>query len=200
MEFLVLGLVAGIGFASYALWSQLREEQGAPPKRNDEGKDEPKAPRALPPPAERTPMTIQVGDVVQHLGTDYLVEGVLTLSEEGRGARLYRMMDGAAERYLYVEPPPAEPLLLQRVGGEAPAGEPDELVHGERTYRVRRRALVAAIGVGSFGDQPVKDRARLLLYGGAAGARLLILDWAGRGELYAGERVLAHALELLPGR
>ena len=59
MELLVLGLVAGIGFASYALWHKARKDEGdaltAERKR-------------LMPPAERSPTTIQVGDVVQHLG------------------------------------------------------------------------------------------------------------------------------------
>ena len=74
---MVLGLVATIGFASYALWSKSRQADERP---------------ASPPPLldapERTPQTLQVGDVVQHLGTDYLVEGALAFSDDGRAARL----------------------------------------------------------------------------------------------------------------
>src|SRR5437660_9358829 len=97
MELLVLGLVATIGFASYALWS--RSQPGpADPRRDD-----------------RTPANMQIGDIVQHLGTDFLVEGSLTLAEEdtaggGAGPRLYRIADGGRERYLYVAP--GELLLL----------------------------------------------------------------------------------------
>ena len=32
---------------------------------------------------ERTLHTIQLGDVVSHLGTDYMVEGMMTLDEDG---------------------------------------------------------------------------------------------------------------------
>ena len=89
MELLVLGLVATIGFASYALWS--RTQAAAP-----EGEGDLKR-------GERTPSNMQVGDIVQHLGTDFLVEGSLTLAEEdaaaGPGPRLYRMVDGGVNAF-----------------------------------------------------------------------------------------------------
>jgi hypothetical protein len=217
MEFLLLGLVAGIGFASYALWSQLRATPGEePPRLREKSPTDDAVKGALPAPVDRTPMTLQVGDIVQHLGTDYLVEGALTFSEGARGTRLYRLMDGAAERYLYAAPPPEEPLLLERAAGEGPIGEPDSFTHSDVIYRLTARALAAAIGVGALGasasrarpapDNQVAaarssfDQIRILLYSGAAGARLLALDWGSHVELYVGTRVLPHALEILPGR
>src|SRR5262249_7364950 len=59
MELLVLGLVATIGFASYALWSRA-QTSGGPEGGAGAG--------------ERSLVNLQVGDVVQHLGSDYLVE------------------------------------------------------------------------------------------------------------------------------
>src|SRR5439155_376986 len=78
---------------------------------------------------DRTPSTLQVGDVVQHLGTDYLVEGALTFSEDGRAARLYRLVDGGAERFLYAAAGESDPLLLDAVPGLTVEGAPETLLH-----------------------------------------------------------------------
>src|SRR4051812_46655919 len=105
MELLVLGLVASIGFASYAWWSKARaaELSGTTPPELEA--------------ADRTVGTLQVGDIVQHLGTDWLVEGVLTLSEDGHGTRLYRLADGADERFLFAGHAEPEPALLSAAAG-----------------------------------------------------------------------------------
>src|SRR3954454_7759805 len=119
MELLVLGLVATIGFASYALWSKTRTTElpagGEPPSLEA---------------AERTTTTLQVGDVVQHLGADYLIEGVLTLSDDGSGARLCRLVQGARERFLPAAPAEPDPALLEPVAGLATEGTPTLIEHG----------------------------------------------------------------------
>ena len=56
---------------------------------------------ALSPVLTLTALTLQVGDVVEHLDRDYLVEGALLLSESPRAARLCRLIDGSIERFLY---------------------------------------------------------------------------------------------------
>jgi len=192
MEFLVLGLVAGIGFASYALWQKARK---------DESEAQAAERKRLQAPVDRSPTTIQVGDVVQHLGVDFVVEGVVTLSEDGRGARFYRMFDGSGERFLYAKTGGADPLLLTATSvtleGEAP---PETLVHGGASYRQTARTRASAIRVGQLGTRKHADRVRVYEYAGPGPARLLVVDWGDRVEAFAGERVLAHALEILPAR
>src|SRR3954470_12673014 len=104
MELLVLGLVAGIGFASYALWHKARKDEG-------EALGAEKKRLMAPKTADRSPTTLQVGDVVQHLGSDMLVAGVATFSEDGRGARLYRLFDDRGERFLFAKAGGSDPLL-----------------------------------------------------------------------------------------
>jgi hypothetical protein len=193
VELLVLGLVAGIGFASYALWHKARK---------DEGEAHAAERKKLMAPAERSPTTIQVGDVVQHLGRDFLVEGVVTLSEDGRGARLYRLFDDGGEHFLYAKSGGADPLLLAPVviAVEGGAEPPERLDHVGVPYRQSARVQASAIRVGQLGARKHSDRVRLFEYAGPGPARLLLVDWGDRVEAFAGERVLAGALEILPAR
>jgi hypothetical protein len=193
MELLVLGLVAGIGFASYALWQKARK---------DEGEAQTAERKRLAAPAERSPTTIQVGDVVQHLGSDFLVEGVVTLSEDGRGARLYRMFDDGGERFLYAKSGNVDPLLLAptQVAPDFAATPPESLTHEGAPYRQTARVQASAIRVGQFGTRKHADRVRLYEYAGPGPSRLLLIDWGERVEAFAGERIFSHALEILPAR
>ena len=192
----MLGLVAGIGFASYALWHKARKDEGdaltAERKR-----------LAASPGEDRSPTTIQIGDVVQHLGADFLVEGVVTFSEDGRGARLYRLFEDGGERFLYAKAGGSDPLLLApaAITPEPSGGElPESLQHAGFAYRQTARAQASAIRVGQLGARKHSDRVRVFEYSGPGPARLLVVDWGDKLEAFAGERVLASALEILPAR
>ncbi|MCU1281040.1 MAG: hypothetical protein JWM53_4586 [bacterium] len=195
MELLVLGLVAGIGFASYALWHKARK---------DEGDALTVERKRLMAPTERSPTTIQVGDVVQHLGSDFLVEGIVTFSEDGRGARLYRLFDDGGERFLYAKAGGSDPLLLAPTTVAVPdqnGGEPPEnLQHAGHAYRQTARAQASAIRVGQLGTRKHGDRVRVFEYAGPGPARMLVIDWGDKLEAFAGERVAAAALDILPAR
>jgi hypothetical protein len=191
MELLVLGLVAGIGFASYALWHRARK---------DEGEARAAERKRLMAPAERSPTTIQVGDVVQHLGSDFLVEGIVTLSEDGRGSRLYRLFDDDGERFLYAKAGGADPLLLSPAVVPVEGDPPERLVHRGASYRQSARVRASAIRVGQLGTRKHADRVRVFEYAGPGPQRLLMVDWGDRVEAFAGERILASALEILPAR
>ena len=191
MELIVLGLVAGIGFASYALWQKARK---------DEGEALTAERKRLQAPADRSPTTMQVGDVVQHLGSDFVVEGIVTFSEDGHGARLYRMFDGGGERFLFAKPGGGDPLLLAPVVIAIDGDPPEALSHDGGAYRLNARMQGSAIRVGQLGARKPGDKARLFEYAGPGPARLLLVDWGERVEAFAGERVLTHALEILPGR
>jgi hypothetical protein len=184
MELLLLGIVAGLGIASYSLLQ--RRGRRAP------------EPRRL---AERTLTTLQVGDVVQHLGGDYAVEGVLTLSVEGRGRRIYRLVDGGKELFLFVPAPTAEPVLLERSSSPVPEGAPEHIEERGVRYRMAARHSGSVISVGEMRIGKGRERVKLYEYAGAASDRLLLLDWGGEGfDLLAGKIMLTRAFELLPGR
>jgi hypothetical protein len=194
MEFFVLSLVASIGVASFALWHKAKK---------DEGEALAAERKRLQAPTERSPTTIQVGDVVQHLGSDFLVEGVVTFSEDGRGARLYRLFDDDGERFLFAKAGAPDPLLLAptTVAEDLGGGEPAEtLQHAGGAYRQTARVRASAIRVGQLGSRKHGDRVGLFEYAGPGPARMLVIDWGDRLEAFAGERILASALEILPAR
>src|SRR5947209_8028561 len=191
MEILVLGLVAGIGLFSYALWHRGRKAEGE--LRSAER-------RRLTAPAERSPTTLQVGDVVQHLGSDFLVEGVVTFSEDGRGARLYRLFEDRGERFLYAKSGGSDPLLLAPTAVTVDGDPPESLQHAGHAYRQTSRAQASAIRVGQLGTRKHSDRVRVFEYAGPGPARLLVVDWGDKLEAFAGERILASSLDILPAR
>lgn len=177
----MLGLVATIGFASYALWA--RGQVG---------------PEALPS-GERTPLTLQIGDIVEHVGTDWIVEGVLDFAgeESGPRPRLYRLVDGARERYLWVQPG-ADPLLLDETTPPVEA-EGQMVAHGGRELRLRESSHATALRVGVVGGSRAGGRVRIKHYT-AGVVRLLVLEWGDRVDAFAGERVSPGLLELLPAK
>jgi hypothetical protein len=184
MELLVLGLVATIGFASYALWQRTRAGE---------------APTTAP--DERTVANLQIGDVVQHLGSDWVVEGVVTLardSEVGGGARLYRLVDGSRERYLFATG--GDPLLLDEVHDLAVDGGSDALEYQGQHFLVREVAQATALRLGTVGDGRGAGRVTLRQFAATGPARLLLLTWSDHADAFVGERVAAHLLELLPGK
>lgn len=183
MELVVFGLMAGIGFASWAWWARSRAAAAAPPRL------------AAP---ERTLATLEPGDIVEHLGTDWLVEGTLALADERRSTRLYRLTDGAVERFLFTTPAEADPALLERIDLEIGAA-PERLEHQGARFSRSSRASGAVTRAGSFSRKGSGERAIVVAY--AAGEkRLVLLEWIDRTEAFLGERVPAHLLELLPGK
>lgn len=187
MELLFLVVAASLSAASLVLWSRARREQ--------EG-----APRALPTSSERTPLTLQVGDIVTHLDRDYLVEGALLLSESPRAARLCRLIDGAEERFLYATTQDAEEAWLLRDVEPLFEGRPERAQHGGEPLRLERRWHAAALSAGRLGRRSFDAELDVHEYAGTGGRLVLLLDGPQRSGAYLGERLLPHAIEILPGR
>ena len=137
---------------------------------------------------------------MQHLGSDFLVEGVVTFSEDGRGARLYRLFEDRGERFLYAKAGGSDPLLLAPAAFSVDGDPPESLRHAGGAYRQTARAQASAIRVGQLGARKHGDRVRVFEYAGPGPARMLVVDWGDKLEAFAGERILASAIEILPAR
>jgi hypothetical protein len=190
MELILLGLVASIGFASYALWSRARgnELRGA------------QKPVAELESGERTPTTLQINDVVQHLGTDWIVEGILSLSEDGRNTRLYALTDGSEARFLFASAAEPDPVLLRAAPELRIEGTPDTLTAEGHAFALKVRGTVAAKRLGAI--LPSRRGDNRVTFGDYASgtSRLLVLQWGSEIDAFVGERVPLHLLELLPAR
>ncbi len=198
MELIVLGLVAGLSFLSYALWRRSRGEELEAGALEGRGP----APQ-LPPVEERTLETLRPGDVVSHLRTDYVVEGVISLDDEGRVTRLYRVADAGRVRWLAVRPGAGEPLLLDEVRDlgamSMEVSAPDRLTHDGVPFRLATRASARVRLAGTLGAGRDGDRAWFYDYAGAGGKRLLAVAWSERTDAFLGESIGPNLLELLPG-
>ena len=183
MELLVLGLVATIGFASYALWS--RAQATGPSEKRE----------------ERTVANLQVGDIVQYLGTDFIVEGSLTLAEEdakGPGPRLYRIADGGRERDLY-SAPGGELLFLDETT-LVDTTISDALEHQGQHFRTREQVRSTALRSGQVGTRRMGGRVMVRLYAAGTSSRLLLLEWPDHLDAFSGERVSPNLVDVLPGK
>lgn len=197
MEIIVLGVVAGVSFLSYALWRKARGEG------LNEALVEARTQARLAG-AEPTLAELRPGDVVSHLRTDYLVEAGLAFDDDGRTTRLFRLADGARVRWLAVRPAGTtveDPLLLDEVGeAEVPVtvSAPDQLVVGGAPYRLASRASAKVTVVGTT-PRPPGERAQLYEYRGVGTRRLLAAAWGDQQLAWAGEPVEPGLLEILPG-
>ncbi len=182
MELLFVGFLATMGLASWALF-----------RRNAR-------PPALPS-GERSLHTLQVGDVVQHLGRDYLVEGTLAFggAQSEEGAHLYRLTDGAKIVYLW-EAGEGDPGLLQRRPNERFDPPTDALELDGALYHRKMTRELTALRSGDVGLRRVGGRVTVRLYAGGDGLLLLLLGWSDTTDAFFGKRVAAHLFDLLPGR
>lgn len=196
MELIVIGVFAGLSMLSYAVWKRSRGE----------GLDEALAAeqtRLRLTAAEPSLASLRPGDVVSHLGVDYVVEGAATLDDDGKVTRLYRLADGASVRWLAVRAHVEEPLLLEAatglLDGVVAAATPEQLLYRGTAYRLAARSLARAALAGQLGGLPIVDRAWVWEYAGAGAQRILAIGWGDRVEAFAGEPIAAHLLEVLPG-
>jgi hypothetical protein len=193
MEPLLL-LMLAIGVGAGGLLAQQRAEKRARRAR-----------RSLP---VRSPTRggLRAGDVVQHLGSDYVIESVVRL-EEAAQVRLLCRLSGprtpAAGGHLWL-PERGDPeaglwLLTERA--VLPEPPPDVLTHGGLRYRLQRRFRIEAAYLLSGTHAELGSIQRALEYSSVGTARLLLLC---RGEnqpvtLLCGEALPRHLVEILPG-
>src|SRR3954453_1872178 len=102
MELIVFGVVAGVSFFSYAVWRRSRGDGLTKALAEERVQARLRS-------ADLNIHGLRPGDVVSHLRSDYLIEGVLTFDDDGQKTRLYRLADGAKIRWLGVRPGEGEP-------------------------------------------------------------------------------------------
>ena len=192
MEIIVLGVVAGLSFLSYSLWKRSRSE-GLKDALLEERQQQRLAS------AEPNLHALRPGDVVTHLTTDYVIEGVLTLDDDGRVTRLYKMADAGRIRWLGVRAGVDEPLFLDEVKGLPIDGSaPDQLTWDGSPYRLSARAS-ARVGLsGSIGERATAERVWLYDYAGVGTRRIVAVGWSDHSAAFAGEPVSRTLLEILP--
>jgi hypothetical protein len=167
-------------------------------------------PRALPAaPTERGLDDLRPGDVVQHDGKDFLVEGVLSYDEDGKDWSGARLVDGDDERWLMVGMEPTGPAALRlcRIDRELEVAgyPPDALTLGGDRYRLDRRGTATVRADGDVGGAipagapGTSQRCRWWRYEAAGERGLVIEQWGQAFRVLRGATLEAGDLDLMPG-
>jgi hypothetical protein len=153
---------------------------------------------------------LRLGDVVQHQGRDYLVEGLLTYDEDGHDWTAGRLVDGDDERWLVVgmERIGAAALRLCEVDRQVEmSGYPPEFltVGGDR-YKLDKRGTASVKATGDAAVVGGKDpaaggvlRCRWWRYEAPGERCMLVEQWGGEFRVLRGATVAASDLDLMPG-
>jgi len=184
---LVIIILGVIGIALYA--------------RQQSGKSLPFAgqPQALPS-LERTVFTLEVGDIVQYLDTDWVVEGKLVYDDQGYSWLEYLLQDGPRRQWLSVEEDDVVEVALLEVTTslEVGANPPSQLTFADQTYRQKGSGTAKMTRQGSTLNRNA-ERCHYYDYQGPDHKILSIENWGGDIEVTIGQKIHPSILTLLPG-
>jgi hypothetical protein len=143
---------------------------------------------------------LRIGDIVQHLGQDWVVEGKLVYQEGGFSWLDYMLQDGDEIRWLSVEEDDwvTVSLLAPVSSLEISATPPEELVYDGDTYRQTESGRAAMRREGNP-RRPQAETCRYFDYTGPDKKVLSIEDWDGDFEVTAGTIIAPRSLLILPG-
>lgn len=160
---------------------------------------------------ERGPREMRPGDVMQHAGRDWLVEGVLHYDEDGHRWVAGRLVDVNDVRWLVVGMDRAGTTgaRLMEIDKEIEVGgyPPEVLVVGEKRYPLERRGTATVKISGDAGAIPgTRDlapesvlRCRWWRYQAAGPDTILVEQWGGDFRTLRGTAVTDGDLDLMPG-
>ena len=143
---------------------------------------------------------MQIGDIVQSLGRDWVVEGKLIYQEEGFSWLEYMLQDDDDIRWLSVEEDDwvTVSLLAPVRNLDVNRTPPQELTYEGTTYRCTGTGGAQMRREGNP-CRPNIERCRYFDYEGPDKKVLSIEDWDGDIEVTAGNIIAPKALTILPG-
>jgi len=152
------------------------------------------------PPLERNVFTLQIGDIVQYLGSDWVVEGQLTYNEDGFTWLEYMLQDSDRIAWLSVEEDDGlevqwlEPTNALEVG----SNPPKELTFEGEVFRCVSSGVALMKRTGTI-QRRRSEECHYYDYEGAGDRVLSIEDWDGEIEVTIGQNIRPSSLSLLPG-
>jgi hypothetical protein len=152
------------------------------------------------PPVERTVFTLEIGDIVQYMDTDWVVEGRLTYEDNEYTWFEYLLQDGDRIRWLSVdEDDRVEVALLEPTTQlEVSQQPPKQLTFAGETYRCVESGMATMTRIGTT-LRRTGEHCQYFDYQGSNDQVLSIEDWDGEIEVTVGQRINPRMLMLLPG-
>ena len=150
-----------------------------------------------------TVFNLRTGDVVQHLGTDYIVESTVTYREHGLTWHSHLLGGGGAgDRWLAVEEDDRVTIALVEEVEDLPlgAGEPPAtLEYRGASFQQREGGEAQASRLMQSTGKEQTVTCRYWDYEGPGDQVLFVEDWPGEREVTWGRKISAAALNLMPG-
>lgn len=158
-----------------------------------------KQPAALPT-LKRNIFTLQIGDIVQYEGRDWVVEGRLTFDDSGYTWMEYMLQDADDLRWLSVEEDDrVEVCWMSTVTDlEISRTPPQTITHNGITYRRTNQGTAKMKRIGTTLNKQ-SQICRYYDYNATNNQVLSVENWNDDLEVSVGQRINPRALTLLPG-
>ncbi|MDX2228915.1 MAG: DUF4178 domain-containing protein [Leptolyngbyaceae cyanobacterium bins.349] len=152
------------------------------------------------PPLQRTIFTLQIGDIVQYAGADWVVEGRLTFDDNGYTWFEYMLQDDNTVRWLSVEEDDrVEVYWMETAANLDISGKPPaQISHNGITYNQIETGVARMTRIGTTLNKQAQI-CRYYDYAATNDQALSVEDWNGDLEVSVGRRIRPSSLTLLPG-
>lgn len=152
------------------------------------------------PPKRRSIFSLQVGDIVQYRTEDWVVEGILTYSEDGFDWVEYLLQEGDRVCWLSVEEDDTVEVSIQEpvLDLYLQARPGDEIQYQNVSYRLVESGQASMTRVGNTLQRQAQV-CRYFDFEGPDNQVLSVENWDGDWEITCGENISVKDLVLLPG-
>ena len=153
------------------------------------------------PSLKRNVFNLQVGDIVQYMGIDWVVEGKLTYTVEEYSWMEYMLQDNNDIRWLSVEEDDTVEVALLEATNQLDYSEtppPKKLNFGDDTYKCVDSGLASMTREGTV-KRRTASRCQYFDYEGSGDKVLSIEVWDGEIEVTIGSSINPRSLTILPG-
>ncbi|MEM9804288.1 MAG: DUF4178 domain-containing protein [Cyanobacteria bacterium P01_D01_bin.56] len=156
---------------------------------------------AAAPPMQRTLFDLQLGDIVQHQGIDWVVEGQMIYEQDGFTWQEYLLQDGGKRVWLSVEEDDwlevalMEPTKALTISTPEP---PKEIEFQGETYHCTESGTAQMTRIRAS-QRPTVEQCRFFDYEGPGEKLLSIENWSGDFEVTVGRAIQPQTITILPG-
>jgi hypothetical protein len=151
-------------------------------------------------PENRTIFNLQLGDIVEYMGQDWVVEGKLIYEESGFTWLEYLLQDQQEIRWLSVEEDDRVELswLQPTRNLDIPRNPPNPINFEGETYRCVDSGVAKMKREGSVMNRQAEE-CHYFDYESEDGKLLSVEDWNGDIEVTYGEEISPSSLSIFPG-
>lgn len=148
----------------------------------------------------RTLFNLQIGDIVQYEGADWVVEDRLTYNDSGYTWLEYLLQDGDQQRWLSVEDDDRiEVCWMESANQLDISGTPPQQITVNQVTYAQTEAGTAKMKREGTTLNRKSQTCRYFDYADPTGKVLSIEDWQGDIEITQGREIRPSDLRLLPG-